>query len=44
MAEAIKYLMENERVRQELALQAHQTVLFKFPIEKMVRETEELFQ
>jgi len=43
LAEAIKYLMENERVRQEMALQAHQTVLFKFPIEKMIRETEELF-
>jgi len=43
LAEAIKYLLENERTRQEFALQAHQTVLFKFPIEKMIRETEELF-
>lgn len=43
LAEAIKYLLENERVRQELGIQAHQTVLFKFPVEKMVRETEELF-
>ncbi len=43
LAEAIKYLMENERIRHEFALQAHQTVLFKFPIEKMLRETEELF-
>ncbi len=43
LAEAIQYLLENERVRQELALQGHQTVLFKFPIEKMIKETEELF-
>ena len=43
IAEAIKYLMENERVRQGLPINAHQTVLFKFPIEKMVKETEELF-
>lgn len=43
IAEAIKYLNENEMIRQELAIQAHQTVLFKFPIEKMIRETEELF-
>ncbi|TSC90613.1 MAG: group 1 glycosyl transferase [Parcubacteria group bacterium Gr01-1014_2] len=43
LAEAIRYLLENERVRQEFSLQAHQTVLFKFQIEKMVRETEELF-
>lgn len=42
IAEAIKYLIENERVRQEIALQAHQTVLFKFPIEKMVNQIEEL--
>ena len=40
MAKAIKYLFENERVRQEFGIQAHQTVLFKFPVEKMVRETE----
>lgn len=44
ITEAIKYLMENERIRDELSLQAHQTVLFKFPIEKMVRETEILFE
>ena len=43
LAQAIKYLFENERVRQELGIQAHQTLLFKFPVEKMVRETEELF-
>lgn len=43
LAEAIKQLLENERTRQELGIQAHQTVLFKFPIEKMVRETETLF-
>ncbi len=44
LAEAIKYLMENEHIRREFALQAHQTVLFKFPIEKMIKETEELFE
>ncbi len=43
LAEAIKYLIENERILQELAIQAHQTVLFKFPIEKMIHETEKLF-
>mgnify|MGYP001590393029 CR=1 FL=1 len=44
IAEAIRYLMENEHARQEFALRAHQTALFKFPIEKMVRETEMLFE
>ena len=43
LAEAIKYLLENKRIRQEFSLQAHQTVLFNFPIEKMIRETEDLF-
>lgn len=43
LAEAIKYLFENKRACQEFSLQAHQAVLFKFPIEKMIRETEELF-
>ena len=43
LAESLKYLLVNERTRQELGIQAHQTVLFKFPVEKMVRETEELF-
>src|SRR3989338_621462 len=43
IAEAIKYLIENEKTRQEFAIQAHQTILFKFPMEKMVRETELLF-
>lgn len=43
MAKAIKYILENERARQEFGIEAHQTVLFKFPIEKMVRETEVLF-
>ena len=43
LAEAMKRLLESERMRQEFGIQAHQTVLFKFPIEKMVRETEELF-
>ena len=43
LAEAIKYLIENERTRDEFGIQAHQTVLFKFPIEKMVNQIEELF-
>lgn len=43
IAEAIKYLTDNEQVCWEFAFQAHQTVLFKFPIEKMVKETESLF-
>ncbi len=42
LAETIKYLIENERIRQELAIQAHQTVLFKFPVEKMVSQIEKL--
>ncbi len=44
LAQAINYVLQNERIRQELSLEAHQTVLFKFPIEKMIRETEALFQ
>jgi len=43
IAEAIKYLMDNGHIQQEFTLQAHQTILFKFPIEKMIRETEGLF-
>ncbi|MEK7659544.1 MAG: glycosyltransferase family 4 protein [Patescibacteria group bacterium] len=43
LAEAIKYLIENERTRDEFGIQAHQTVLFKFPVEKMVNQIEELF-
>lgn len=43
LAEAIKYLIENERTRDEFSIQTHQTVLFKFPIEKMVNQIEELF-
>jgi len=42
LAETMKYLIENERVRQELGIQAHQTVLFKFSIEKMMNQTEKL--
>ncbi|MEK7536925.1 MAG: glycosyltransferase family 4 protein [Patescibacteria group bacterium] len=44
LAEAIRYLAKNERNREELAFEAHQTVLFKFPVEKMVREIEVLFE
>lgn len=42
MAEAIAELAVNERLRQELAIQAHQTVLHKFPINKMVEQIEAL--
>ncbi len=43
LAKAIKYLSENERILQEIGIQGHQTVLFKFQVEKMIREIEELF-
>lgn len=38
----IQELLSNEHLRQELGIQAHQTVLFKFPLEKMVKEIESL--
>lgn len=38
----IQELLNNEHLRQELGIQAHQTVLFKFPLEKMVKEVESL--
>ena len=42
IASRIQELLINEHLRQELGIQAHQTVLFKFPLEKMVREIENL--
>lgn len=36
----IQELENNERLRQELGIQAHQTVLFKFPLDKMINEAE----
>lgn len=42
MGEKIKNLIKNERLAEEMGIQAHQTVLFKFPLEKMVKETKSL--
>lgn len=40
IAGKIQELLNNDRLRQELGIQAHQTVLFKFSLEKMIREVE----
>ena len=40
IAAKIQDLLTNKHLRQELGIQAHQTVLFKFSLEKMVREIE----
>ena len=42
IASRIQELLNNERLRQELGIQAHQTVLFKFSLDKMVGEIENL--
>lgn len=42
MVKRIKEILDNEHLAQELGIQAHQTILFKFPLEKMVREVESL--
>lgn len=42
ITEKIRWLLENDRLKQELGLQAHQTVLFKFPLDKMVKEIEKI--
>ncbi|OGN02490.1 MAG: hypothetical protein A2655_02075 [Candidatus Yanofskybacteria bacterium RIFCSPHIGHO2_01_FULL_43_42] len=42
IASKIQDLLNDERLRQELGIQAHQTVLFKFSLDKMVREIEDL--
>lgn len=42
IAAKIQELENNERLRQELGIQAHQTVLFKFTLEKMINEVEAL--
>jgi len=42
MAEAIKKLLTNDFLRQELGIRAHQTVLLKFGLDKMVKRIEEL--
>jgi len=43
IAKAIKEILENDYLRQEMGIQAHQTVLFKFSMEKMIKENENLF-
>lgn len=43
IAEKIKFILADDRLRLELGIQAHQTVLFKFPLDKMVKQIEELF-
>ncbi len=42
LANKIKEVLENDRLKNELGIQAHQTVLFKFELDKMVKQTEEL--
>lgn len=41
IAERVQELLGDDRLRQEMGIQAHQTVLFKFPIEKMIKEIED---
>lgn len=38
----IQDLLNDERLRQELGIQAHQTVLFKFSLDKMIKQIEDL--
>lgn len=40
IAKKLLELVNNGRLRQEMGIQAHQTVLFKFSLEKMVKEIE----
>ncbi len=42
LAEKITEILENDRLKNELGIQAHQTVLFKFELDKMVKQIEEL--
>ncbi len=42
LAQKIKELMDNERLRHELGIQAHQTVVLKFDLNKMVQQIENL--
>lgn len=42
IAGKIDQLTEDDRLRMEFGIQAHQTVLFKFPLDKMVNQIEEL--
>ncbi|MEK7076381.1 MAG: glycosyltransferase family 4 protein [Patescibacteria group bacterium] len=42
LANKIKEVLENDYLRNELGIQAHQTILFKFELDKMVKKIEEL--
>lgn len=42
LADRIKEVLENDYLKNELGIQAHQTVLFKFELDKMVEKIEEL--
>ena len=42
IAAKLRKLINDNRLRQEFGIQAHQTVLFKFPLEKVVKEIEAL--
>jgi len=42
IAAKIQDLLNDEHLRRELGIQAHQTILFKFPMEKMIKESENL--
>ncbi len=42
LAQKIKELIASERLRQELGIQAHQTVVLKFDLNKMVEKVEKL--
>ncbi len=42
IAEKIQNLLNNDHLRQEMGIQAHQTILFKFPLDKMVKKIESI--
>lgn len=42
LADKIKEVLSNDRLKNELGIQAHQTVLFKFELDKMVKQIEDL--
>ena len=42
LAEKINILLNDDRLRQEFAIQGHQTVLFKFSLNKMMKRVEKL--
>lgn len=42
IAAKIKEILNNDRLKQEMGIQAHQTILFKFNADKMISQTEVL--